>query len=64
MNDFTKEELIDILETYNYLDESEDEEGASKLELQVMKKIQSMIDDYCEHSKLDTNICYKCGHGL
>lgn len=45
VNDFTKEELQDILETYQYIDETE----GSELELRILKKLKSMIENYCEH---------------
>lgn len=44
MNDFTKEELEDILETYYMIEEHSD------IERKVISKIQSLIDNYCEHN--------------
>ena len=60
MNDFTKKELIEIQEAVNYWHEG--------IETRLTDKLQSMIDNYCEHEcnheNLDTNICYKCGWGI
>lgn len=53
MNDFTKEELEDILETYYIIEEHSD------IERKVISKIQSLIDNYCEPS-LNNSVCY-CG---
>ena len=41
MNDFTKDELKDIYEVF-------DKQGACRL-LELKAKIQSLIDNYCEH---------------
>lgn len=61
MNDFTKEELKEILQN---IKESEITVGAQRFHLSG--KIQSMIDNYCEHeSEIDIGeapmICQKCG---
>jgi len=45
MNDFTKEELKSLCEWYNNSDTREYEEKTRTL----YKKIQSLIDNYCEH---------------
>lgn len=66
MNDFTKEELEDILswgDVYNEFGQS----FAYELNKPLLDKIQSMIDNYCEHewkhrydvSEYDE--CLKCG---
>jgi len=63
MNDFTKEELQQIR---GGLDWWLDNDWHSSHVL--VQKIQSMIDNYCEHEcnheNIDTNICYKCGWGI
>ena len=48
MNEFTKEELLDIYEVF-------DMQGACRL-LELKAKIKYMIDNYCEHE----NIYCKC----
>jgi len=58
MNDFTKEELMDLKRAVLWVDHEHDELLANK--------IQSMIDNYCEHeSEIDIGeaplICKKCG---
>lgn len=62
MNDFTLEELIEIL---NGLDDY----YLLHSGLKIGEKIQSMIDNYCEHQfsfRLnDSEVhCVKCGRGL
>lgn len=61
MNDFTKEELKRIhqqlLEDRQWVDDLVNPDP-------LIEKIQSMIDNCCEHDKLDANICYKCGWGI
>jgi len=44
MNDFTKEELECIFEEVNHLDADR-----CKFTTNLLNKIQSMIDSYCEH---------------
>ena len=62
MNDFTKEELIDLIYACNVAD-SHDMENRYV----VINKIQSMIDSYCEHEwnhRYDVSEyeeCIKCG---
>ncbi len=55
MNDFTKEELENI---------SDELEGT--IHDALRQKIQSMVDNYCEHEFYQTsaliNYCVKCGH--
>lgn len=63
MNDFTKEEL------YSLLDFVTPEEGFwyknPDIAYELMDKIQSMIDNYCEHKNKCTNydnlFCEDCG---
>ena len=63
MNDFTKEELIaleDAMENMLVLHPTQN--GSSSLK----EKIESMIDNYCEHEKVIPNYgpnteCNKCG---
>jgi hypothetical protein len=64
MNEFTKEELkylFKLLYDWNNLEDDE-----------LQDKIQSMIDNYCDHEPLhnfsrseckhcDKNLCYECG---
>lgn len=69
MNDFTKEELEQIIETFNWA-----ERETSDPWMPILKgKIQSMIDNYCEHPDfnraadcLDCGVseymCKKCGY--
>lgn len=52
-NDFTKEELIEISE---YCNAWESGVGMSDFRTNLWHKIQSMIDNYCEHSY---GICYE-----
>jgi hypothetical protein len=54
MNDFTKDELTEILESVRYWHEG--------LETRLQDKIQPMIDNYCEH-KWD-NSCCGCTYGI
>lgn len=62
MNDFTKEELEGILEGLSWWLEGDDALCSERL----INKIQSLIDDYCEH-KWHSNPynyvlhCQKCG---
>lgn len=64
MNDFTKEELEQLLDCcYGGMHDDHPVEDY-KLRLQV--KIQSMIDNYCEHEDTCRNCectteCNKCG---
>lgn len=68
MNDFTKEELQIILldmDTYININKSILKESPSHGQLRL--KIQSMIDNYCEHEwrcwddEYNTKECLKCG---
>jgi hypothetical protein len=61
MNEFTKDELNEILEN---IKQSEITVGAQRFHL--VGKIQSLIDNYCEHDMYETsaliNTCIKCQH--
>lgn len=48
MNDFTKEELEEILVALDYVRDGIDEFLPAN---PLMAKLQSMIDNYCEHEK-------------
>jgi hypothetical protein len=67
MNDFTKEELEEIIE-WMYEAEAEHSVHAEKVleHNPLYRKIQSMIDNYCDHKKYVENlvtgfVCEKCG---
>lgn len=61
MNDFTKEELIDLYHAirFFYRNRGMYDLPSDNLESQIsyahelMEKIQGMIDNYCEHTNLD-----------
>ncbi len=62
MNDFTKEELKRLLlRSYLLVGYPENQ---NKYELELINKIQSMIDNYCEHDRCSPtemlNIPYHC----
>lgn len=64
MNSFTKEELENILYCVDVVSHVQDDDHEI-----LFNKIQSMIDNYCEHefalAGCDGNplaICLKCGH--
>lgn len=75
MNDFTKDELQIILDSVVLFNKTSclNHEGSFyKKEKECIKKIQSMIDNYCEHEEKETvvsiadglfykNRCKKCG---
>lgn len=70
MNDFTKEELQGIYWHFEYyLECLEPKFGKNNCieRADLMNKIKSMIDNYCEHPKFlvthdyDVNECTKCG---
>ena len=54
MNDFTREELVDIHDCLYYENKGSEEKYYSKL----LNKINSMIENYCEHEL--ENICCQC----
>lgn len=49
MNDFTKEELIELSLTLKWYDFDN---------IDIIEKIQAMIDNYCEHT--NSNISFNC----
>lgn len=57
MNDFTKEELEQIIKWAT----TDIDFNPSNLEVSLFEKIQSMIDNYCEHDclKLDMGEYYE-----
>lgn len=65
MNDFTKEELERILKAFEWIYE----EINSSWDVDIELKLQSMIDNYCEHDwhnsycgcALTNFDCNKCG---
>lgn len=63
MNDFTKEELIDIYESYDecFIHHSD----VSEIEKSIVEKLQSLIDNYCDHKMCygagEYTYCDKCG---
>lgn len=64
MNDFTKEELKDILEGISWCLDGDNALWSEKL----VNKIQLMIDNYCEHKNtyMDSDggislVCSSCG---
>lgn len=59
MNDFTKEELILLLDCAWYYEDLREPKDQSRKFL--IDKIQSMIDNYCEHPVLEPSVTgYKC----
>lgn len=65
MNDFTKEELISILDAFNYVEDDPCWRNVGGIDDPLKSKIQSMIDNYCEHINKCTNhntlVCEGCG---
>jgi len=67
MNDFTKEELYSVNYYLNMIRENCGCVGEHPI-LSLIEKIQSMIENYCEHSEklIDVDggislVCKKCG---
>jgi hypothetical protein len=64
MNDFTKEELIQI---YNFIERNKQYSYNDMRFKIIEEKLQSMIDNYCDHEwqedlhHLDIELCSKCG---
>jgi len=66
MNTFTKEELLYLLEEINYRLEDYQQ---PEIEYTIRDKLQSMIDNYCEHKSHQWHSgnpgavrqCLKCG---
>ncbi|HCJ1045988.1 TPA: hypothetical protein NQN30_000377 [Legionella pneumophila] len=55
MNNFTKEELEKIFYYVDITSHIQDDD-----EQQLLNKIQSMIDSYCEHGLLKNLVCLEC----
>jgi hypothetical protein len=65
MNDFTKEELEDLLVWSDIYTEFRTC-WTTKFHMPLINKIQSMIDNYCDHEKYQTefifkSVCCNCG---
>jgi len=66
MNDFTKDELEQIVAAICCLDGFMDERGYPREDELLINKLQSMIDNYCEHETTYTDYdsqpvrCKKC----
>jgi hypothetical protein len=57
MNDFTKDELLDLYISCGFsIDEDLYKETYQKKYFQLKNKLKSMIDNYCEH--IDTHVDY------
>ncbi len=54
MNDFTKEELYDLIDWADAYT-SYEEGDIYKMHEKLIKKIQAMIDNYCEHENLKSS---------
>lgn len=68
MNDFTKEELEILHSAIEYWIKNIALPG-SKVSPVIIKKIQSMIDNYCDHEKNNSSlvmaiVCVKCDKPL
>ncbi len=64
MNDFTKEELEEIIEMANDIENGSQAHGL-QMHFKIRDKAQSMIDNYCEHKPSDPILvlnkkCIKC----
>lgn len=64
MNDFTKEELEEIVDMANDIDKGSQAHGLT-MHFKLRDKAQSMIDNYCEHEQCGDGagleqICFKC----
>lgn len=60
MNDFTKEELIWLEEELNF---SFQEHQQPAIAYKIHEKIQSMIENYCDHDFRTSNeVHFKCIH--
>lgn len=61
MNDFTKEELEALLSAIKVVWVAD----GTEIEDKLFEKLQSMIDNYCEHDLYETSSlvshCCKCG---
>lgn len=54
MNDFTKEELKTIIDAFNCIYGAPSWRTTAGWDDELQAKIQSMIDNYCEHDPRDT----------
>jgi len=64
MNDFTKEELEQLLFDMDAKIFEIGEDFIHEFSLKLRDKIQSLINSYCEHEMLDSAsnpMCIKCG---
>jgi hypothetical protein len=67
MNDFTKEELETIVDAFNHIYGAPEWRTTSGWDDELQAKIQSMIDNYCEHKDRAIDIgeapiiCNTCG---
>lgn len=71
MNDFTKEEMMQIKYDYDLNGNRYDESFTNEQCEALYEKIQSMIDNYCEHewamyisSEGNAVRCTKCNHDI
>lgn len=55
MNDFTKEELQEIINSFDWIES----ETSWDWKIQLRNKIQSMINNYCEHASDGNDIQHK-----
>jgi len=60
MNDFTREELQEIVDMANETNTGSQGHGLG-LHFDIRDKIQYMIDSYCEHEWINGVYCDKCG---
>ena len=61
MNDFTKEELESIKNAMGCLNINKILKGKVPTDVELINKIQSMIDNYCEHeNKQNGFLCQEC----
>ena len=67
MNDFTKDDLEQILSwSVSHFEQIDIDVIEMERLFSLSKKIQTMIDNYCEHDTHETSAlikyCYKCNH--
>jgi hypothetical protein len=60
MNDFTKEELESILDVIIYAENDVCNRSCEPWDAELSGKIQSMIDNYCDHEWINGTYCEKC----
>lgn len=61
MNDFTKEEL-QLFEWY--MRKEKITPKIPYIHLNLIRKLQLMIDNYCEHEWINATYCEKCNQGI